>query len=374
MLDRGNMHPYRGGETPSASAIAGEISLARKISGGKPQVATEAGYNNALAATAPTQPPVPESVAAVYALRTLLEHFRAGVKRTYFYELVDIKPDAARTNSEHNWGLLRNDWTEKPAYLALKRLLTTVGTPAPLVTPHDLPLGVWGDTTGVNRLLLERADGMYLLALWQGASLWDTKARQHRAVPDKTIKIDLGGTTVAKVHRPAQSDIPTELALVPGGTAFSLPADPVILEFAGPKDTTSAAVLGPPLIADFEGESMTLATGGAVRTDPAASGGQVLGVWSNGGASRQLVTTGTAVRLTVRAKGTACWGAPVMRVSVDGIQVASLSVNATSYTDHTATVNIPAGTKTMAVELTNDHRDSTCDRNLYVDKVVLHGF
>jgi hypothetical protein len=372
-LDQGNMHPYRGGQTPSASAIAGEIALARKVSGDKPLIATEAGFNNAMAATNPTQPPVPESVAAVYTLRTFLEHFRAGVKRTFAYQLIDHRPDAGKRSSEFNWGLIRNDWSEKPAFTALKRLMDTVGTPAPLATPHDLPLAVWGDTAGVNRLLLERADGTYLLALWQDASLYDTKARQARSVPSKSVVVDVGGTTTATVHRPASGDTPAKVDLKPGGTAVNLPEDPLILEFNPPiQESGQTTPPGPVVASSFEGESMTLSTGGAVRPDTTASGAQVLGIYSNGGASKQLTTTGDAVRLTVRARGTSCYGDPSMRVKVDGSQVGSFYVKAGALAEHSANLNLPAGAHTVTVELTNDHRDSTCDRNLFVDQVVLH--
>jgi hypothetical protein len=233
-LDQGNLHPYTGGESPSAAHMASEAKLASKVSGSKPPVATEFGFHNAMAGNA-SQPPVSESVAAVYAVRTYLEHFRAGIKRSFAYEIVDLHADRSRTNSEHNWGLLRNDWTEKPAYVALKKLLATVGNLPPLSVAHDLPLTVSGDTTGVNRLLLERADGTYLLALWQNASLWDTQTRQPLTVPAKTVQVDLGGSTTARIHRPADSSTPSELAFPGGPSAVTVPADPVILEFTTPK-------------------------------------------------------------------------------------------------------------------------------------------
>ena len=47
-----------------------------------------------------------------------IEHFRAGIPRTYAYELIDEKPDAALTDPEQHFGLLRNDFSEKPAFTA----------------------------------------------------------------------------------------------------------------------------------------------------------------------------------------------------------------------------------------------------------------
>jgi hypothetical protein len=370
--DQGNMHPYTGGETPTALRITSDMALARKVTGSKPLIATEEGFHNAMAANA-TQAPVPESVAAVYTVRALLENFRAGVGRTYLYELLDLRPDAARTNSEHNWGLLRNDFSEKPAYTALKNLMAMIGTPAPLQAGQDLPVTVTGDTAGVNRLLLQRADGTYLLALWQDASLWDTKARRTLTVPEKSIRVDLGGATIAAVHRPVQSAATTQLALVGGPTDLTLPADPVILEFSRPTPPVvpASAPAAPAVAAAVEAETMTLPRSGAVRSDGAASGGRVLGIWSNVRASTSVTTTGTAVKLTVTARGAACQGAPTMRAYVDGVQVGVWSVRATALADHTASVSVPAGARRVSVGFSNDHRTATCDRNLFVDKVVM---
>ena len=42
------------------------------------------------------QAPVSEQAAAIYLLRTFLEQFRAGIRRTFAYELIDEKPEPAR--------------------------------------------------------------------------------------------------------------------------------------------------------------------------------------------------------------------------------------------------------------------------------------
>ena len=77
------------------------------LSGRKPLWATEAGYHNAVNAR-DGQPPVSERAGAIYTLRTVLEHFKAGIDRTYLYEAVDFWP-TGRRKPNWNFGLLRND-------------------------------------------------------------------------------------------------------------------------------------------------------------------------------------------------------------------------------------------------------------------------
>jgi predicted xylan-binding protein with Ca-dependent carbohydrate-binding module/lysyl oxidase/fibronectin type III domain protein len=107
-------------------------------------------------------------------------------------------------------------------------------------------------------------------------------------------------------------------------------------------------------------------------TDAAASGGQAMSFPGNDTIQGSITTTATATTLTLRARGDQCSGAPTGTVAVDGSTVLSASVSATSWTDYSAAVNIPAGTHTVRITYPNDFRSSsTCDRNLRADKVTL---
>ena len=124
-LDIGNVHPYTGGQSPGPDHSNSELARARVLSGPKPIWATEAGFFNAPNAT--LRQSVPETTAAIYLLRTFLEHFKSGISRTYAYELIDDKPDPTATDPQQHFGLLRNDYTPKPAFTALQNLLALVG-------------------------------------------------------------------------------------------------------------------------------------------------------------------------------------------------------------------------------------------------------
>ena len=103
-----------------------ELARMSSVSGRKPVWATEAGFQTALRSR-DGQPPVSEQAGAVYLLRTFLEHFISGVRRTYAYELLDESAEPALRKSEQHFGLLRHDFSPKPAYTALRNLLALMG-------------------------------------------------------------------------------------------------------------------------------------------------------------------------------------------------------------------------------------------------------
>jgi hypothetical protein len=127
----------------------------------------------------------------------------------------------------------------------------------------------------------------------------------------------------------------------------------------------------PPTATVIEGESMSLPSGAALISNSSASGGRFVRLWWSGtmSASRSLPAV---ARITVRAYGDQCNGAPEMQVRVDGANVISTGVTATSFTDYSADVALPAGAHSIAVAFTNDYyAGAGCDRNLNVDKVTL---
>jgi len=138
-----------------------------------------------------------------------------------------------------------------------------------------------------------------------------------------------------------------------------------------PADTAGARAQSPQA---FEGESMRLAAAwGKVMRSPSASGGRFLNVWSTAFATRTVTAAG-GDRIVVRARGTACQGAPVLAVRVNGARVAALAVRTPVWRSHAVRARVPAGRVAIAVGLANDRRTSPrCDRNLHVDTVAVHG-
>jgi endoglucanase len=119
----------------------------------------------------------------------------------------------------------------------------------------------------------------------------------------------------------------------------------------------------------FEAESMSLPSSqGQVFSDPAASGGQGLLIWSNGTASKSY-STGSVQSLTVRARGDQCGGAPLMQVRVDGATVLSRAVSSTKWASFSVDTSLAPATHFIEVSFTNDYSSKKCDRNLRLDSV-----
>jgi parallel beta-helix repeat protein len=129
-------------------------------------------------------------------------------------------------------------------------------------------------------------------------------------------------------------------------------------------DTSVTAVI-------FEAETMavTPTSAATISSDSTASAGQKLALWSNAQAQKTFSLASAVDQLVVRARGDQCSGAPQMVVTVDGVQVLSTSVAATTWTDYRIAQPLSASTHAMVIAFTNDYRTSSCDRNLHLDVV-----
>ena len=190
-MDFGATHSYPLGEFPSSNLDGTIFPREAKLSGSKPLWSTETGYNNALNAPANEgHKPVSEAIAAVYMPRLYLEHFNRGIRRSFGYELIDLFPDSPRTEREHNFGLLRNDGSEKPAFVALKNLIALTKNPGSSFTPGTLDYSLGGQTANVHRTLLQKSDGTFLLALWLEKSSWNTTIRAPITIPSQNVTVN----------------------------------------------------------------------------------------------------------------------------------------------------------------------------------------
>ncbi|HEY1595646.1 MAG TPA: hypothetical protein VGF74_09645 [Thermoleophilaceae bacterium] len=187
-MDWGNIHPYAGGQLPAVNLSFNTGSEAA-VAASERAVATEAGYHNALSATS-GQPPVSEAAAGDYTPRLVLDMFQAGVPRTYIYELLDEKPDPGQTNAESEFGLLRNDFSEKPAFVNLAALMHLTAATGSF---DAAPLHVAVDgSPDLQQLLLQTGPHSYALVLWRDVKVWDQAARAPIDVQPADEDVQLG--------------------------------------------------------------------------------------------------------------------------------------------------------------------------------------
>jgi hypothetical protein len=227
-LDVGNVHPYAGGGLPTVN-LASNLSLETVTAGSKPVMATEAGYHNALAATS-GQPPVSEDAAAAYVPRLFLDMFRAGIARTYLYELVDQHADAGLTTPEDNFGLLRSDFSEKPAFQSLAALLHLTDGDGSRFALNPLQLEVVGAPADMRQLLLQTGPHSYALVLWRDVSVWNATQRSALTPAPAGVGVKLGsevsGVTLQDLDQAGSSSTvqgpAPSLAVPVGGTPVVL--------------------------------------------------------------------------------------------------------------------------------------------------------
>ncbi|MBJ7473010.1 MAG: hypothetical protein JHD16_17020, partial [Solirubrobacteraceae bacterium] len=219
-----NFHPYppawggpENGLTTPCTDTADALGCVRQLASGGAPIASESGYTTAGGAF--SQSWVSEKAQAVYLPRLLLENFSRGVARTYLYELIDLAPE--RTSTTNGYGLWRarragstvRAADPKPAAWALARLHARIGDlgAASAASPLNLTLRSAGEVVRedtVRRVLLQRADGTYALALWQPKSVFDNAflAQKDRTVADLQVELSIetpiAGGWAATAFRP----------------------------------------------------------------------------------------------------------------------------------------------------------------------------
>jgi hypothetical protein len=215
-LDYGNIHSYPDGYWPESN-LSSHFEDATAISDSKPVMATETGYHTAVTWTGDHKP-VSEGAMATYVPRMFLEYFRRGVARTFSYELLDEGVGA--TDREDSFGLLRNDLSVKPAFVALRNTIDILEDPGAGFGPGSLDYSLSGAPSDLRQVLLQKRDGSYYLALWRASSVWDPVKRIALSAPSTQVSV-----TVNKSLAAAQRFEPNAAATATG--SFSNPNGPL---------------------------------------------------------------------------------------------------------------------------------------------------
>lgn len=229
--DVANGHMYPGGYEPSNEITRVTAALQGAVSG-KPVMATESGYHNALSTTNGHHP-VPEDVAGLYMPRLLLEHLRRGEKRVYGYELIDEFDEPGLSDPEAHFGLLRHDLSPKPAYTAMKNLLGLVADPGPAFKAGSLALRADGFPADGRYLLTQKRNGEFVLLLWRAVRVYDPVSQERLPVTPAPVTLRLGRTADLTVYHPSEGAGPVasaesaQLSLSLDGQVTAVTIDPV---------------------------------------------------------------------------------------------------------------------------------------------------
>lgn len=191
--DFANLHNYYGGRHPSTrgwgpkryGSLGWHFNLTTQYAHGKPIVTTETGYKDH-----PSEMNwVPQDVAARYMPIAILEQFRAGIVRTYLYELIDFPKSG-------HFGLLNPDGSPKPAFNAVQSLLRLLADPGPPFIPQSLAYTVRNDSGEVRHVVFQKRDGTSFVALWLAKQSYSQERRERVKVATQhvvmTVPRDVG--------------------------------------------------------------------------------------------------------------------------------------------------------------------------------------
>ncbi len=213
-LDYGNIHSYPDGYRPEEN-LDRHLEAAGDNSGSEPVMATETGYHTA-AGWGGEHNPVSEAAMAAYVPRMFLEYFRRGIVRTFSYELLD--EEGGSGEREDNFGLLRNDFSEKPAFVALRNTIDILKDPGSSFAPDSLAYTVGGDAEDVHHVLLQKRDGSFYLALWRAEDVIDPESQAPESVPAAPVSVGFGrAVTSAVTYLPNASSAPVGTLPAGGG-------------------------------------------------------------------------------------------------------------------------------------------------------------
>jgi len=192
-IDYANLHLYQGRRWPgyneSSNQGYGSITwffnhLARhQTPSGKPIQATEAGYHNGF-----SNGSLSEEAEGKYIIRMYAEFFRRGIVRTYKYELVD---EDNKHGQEAAFGILRSNMSEKPAFRAIKSLISILSDKGPIFTPNSLDFTLTGNINNTRDILFQKRDNDFYLMVWLEVPSWNLTTNIDLYPPPQEVMVNL---------------------------------------------------------------------------------------------------------------------------------------------------------------------------------------
>jgi len=178
----GNLHAYQGGgvcdngwcKPGGADALTDwYFQFYQNVAANDIPWMTEMGYHNITKYQGADQTGVSPRASGIYLPEAYCQAINMGCRRAYAYELIDEHPDPGLTNTQQHYGILNNDGSPKPAYTALKNLISLMKEPRQRrYTPDSLTVTFTGAPSTMEYLLLQKSNGMHYLLLWNDVSVY----------------------------------------------------------------------------------------------------------------------------------------------------------------------------------------------------------
>jgi hypothetical protein len=184
MVDAVNSHMYTGNTVATQAFFTqhkGQQAPSTPVTP-KPVWSTEAGYSIA----GNPWPAITEYAQARLVIRHFLSAFKAGIPRTDYYDFIDDGTDM--TEREQSFGLLRYNLSPRPAFVALKKLVSILDS-APANALPALSWSLAGAPSDTQSLVLDNTDGSYTVIIWREAALGTPAAVARLKFPGRTQKV-----------------------------------------------------------------------------------------------------------------------------------------------------------------------------------------
>ncbi len=224
--DRGCLHNYTGGRRPSYN-LDSRIQDARILTPEQRIWVTEFGFRTA------GKNAVSETAKATYLPRFAAEFFiRPLVERVFNYQIIDEWPIASKPDKA--WGLLRNDFSKRPSFYAMKNTIALLDDKDGDFTPGSLDYDLVGDLKDVHSFLVQKKNGTFYLVLWQEVESWDREARKDLHPAPRSVKL-MFNAGVAEVR----TYLPTGLGLADPGDGMqpvAIHANPIAVPIDVPDE------------------------------------------------------------------------------------------------------------------------------------------
>jgi hypothetical protein len=203
-LDYGNIHPYYGPNAPGNSgtgsitpygrsgSTAYYMNVGAQISGPKPMIVSETGFSTGNVGKGN----VSELCDGKEEPRLYFLHFKAGIARSMVYQFVESATAYGALGSFSYMGMLRQDLTPKPSYLAIRSLIALLADAGVPFEPGTLTYRIGGNVNNLEHLLLRKRNGTFYLALWLEVPSWNPFTNQDINAQPQAVSVGVP-TTVA---------------------------------------------------------------------------------------------------------------------------------------------------------------------------------
>ena len=243
--DYANAHVYFGNASPPQATLDYIEPWIWANSPGQPRVITETGY-----ITIPQNSAhVDETTQAKYTLSLLMDAAKAGIAKTYLYELLDQTNNPSGSDVESHYGLFRYDYSPKPAAAAIRNLtelLADPGADAGSFPVTGLPYTVTGLPESGNTTQFAKADGSHVLAVWAEPRIWDPAGRRAIAAPEQAVQVTLDRAyDTVQVYDPLAGAAPLQTLTGVDRVSLGVTDHPVFIKVSAGTTGASAALTSP---------------------------------------------------------------------------------------------------------------------------------